>query len=116
MSRATRTLVADQAILDALDASGALSTREISTWIRRRAWRDWSERHGYDFEWETDEEPVGARLLASAEARDRGILLSTWEIYRRLRWLERRGLVERIQIPGRRPMLWRLGGTTVIPR
>lgn len=95
----------DRAILGALSA-GPLSTNEIAYAIRRAAWAAWSERHGYDFEWETDEEPVGARLLASHDAREAGMKLSSWEIYPRLRSLERRGAVERIQIEGRRPMLW----------
>lgn len=104
--RSTRRIVADQAILRIL-ADGPLSANEIADKIRREAWATWSERHGYDFEWETAEEPLGARLLASCEARDSGLLLHAYEIHPRLRGMERRGEVERIQIEGHRPMLWR---------
>lgn len=96
----------DRAIIVAL-ADGPLSTQEIAREIRRVIRAEWSEKHGYDFEWETDEEPLGARLLASGEARDRGIKMMAHEIAPRLRSLEKRGAVERIQIEGARPMLWR---------
>ena len=95
----------DRAILQAL-SNGPLSTREVSDAIFRRIREEWSEKHGYDFEWETDEEPLGARLLASCEARDSGLILLAHEIAPRLRSLEKRGAVERIQIAGQRPMLW----------
>ena len=96
----------DRAILDVL-ADGPLSANEIADRIRRRVREEWSDRHGYDFEWETDEEPVGARLLAMCEAKDAGLKIHGWEIHSRCRSLERRGAVERIQIEGQRPMLWR---------
>lgn len=95
----------DRAILDAL-AGTPLSTREVSNAIFYRIREEWSEKHGYDFEWETDEEPLGARILASQEARDAGLKLLAHEIAPRLRSLEKRGAVERIQIAGTRPMLW----------
>lgn len=97
----------DQAILATLK-DGPLSANEIADRIRRGAWAAWSERHGYDFEWETDEEPLFARLLALGEARDAGLKLHGYEMHAPLRSLERRGLVERIQIEGHRPMLWSL--------
>jgi hypothetical protein len=96
----------DSAILKALKG-GPFSTREVADRVRRAAWEAWSERHGYDFEWDTDEEPVGARILASGEARKRGLKLHAYEIHPRLRALEKRGLVERVQLAGHRPMLWR---------
>jgi DNA-binding transcriptional ArsR family regulator len=95
----------DRAILDAL-ADGPLSAQEISDRIRRTVRAAWSEKHGYDFEWETDEEPLGARLLAHGEARDAGLKLLAYELHPRLRSLEKRGALERIQIAGKRPMLW----------
>lgn len=95
----------DRAILDAL-SDGPLSTREISDRIFARIRDEWADRHGYEIEWETDREPVGARLLASGEARDAGLKLHAYEIAPRLVSLEKRGAVERIQIAGRRPMLW----------
>jgi hypothetical protein len=107
MARTTRGIVADQAILRALE-DGPLSTREIANRIFREAREAWSERHGYDFEWGTDEEPLGARLLASAEARESGLVLLAHEVAPRLRALERRGDVARVQLEGHRPMLWRL--------
>ena len=107
MTRTTRGIVADQAILRAL-ADGPLSTQEIARSIRLEAWAAWSERHGYDFEWETDEEPLGARLLASCEARESGLVLLAHEVAPRLAGMEKRGEVARIQIAGHRPMLWRI--------
>lgn len=67
----------------------------------------WADRRGETIEWGTDDEPVGASLLACTEAREIGFKLMPWEIDGRLRSLERRGLVARIQIEGHRPMLWR---------
>ena len=95
----------DREILLAL-ADGPRSAQEISDWIMAEAREEWSVQHGYDFEWGTDDEPVGARLLAHSEARKAGIKLLAHEIYSRLRVLEKRGAVERIQIEGTRPMLW----------
>lgn len=106
MARTASGNVTDRAILEAL-SGGPLSTREISDALFRRIREEWSERHGYDFEWATDEEPLGARLLASSEARDAGYRLQSWEIRPRLARLERLGEVERIQVEGHRPMLWR---------
>lgn len=104
-SAATALRADDREILSVLE-DGPLSANEIADRVRRRARDRWSERHGYDFEWETDEEPLGARLLAHFEAKDEGIKLMSFEIDPRLRSLERRGAVERIQIEGKRPMLW----------
>lgn len=94
-------------VLGAL-ADGPLSVREIGVKLRREVWAAWSERHGYDFEWDSDEEPLGARILAKMEAEENGLAyLFSCEIYPVLVRLERKGCVERIQIAGRRPMLWR---------
>lgn len=94
----------DQAILDVLDTP--MSANEISEALRQQALDAWAAVHGYDIEWGTDAEPLGARLLALTEARERGTYLSGFEVYPRLRYLERHGRVERIQIEGHRPMLW----------
>lgn len=107
MNRDTARRPADAAILEALTA-GPLTTREISSTIIAKIRTEWSERHGYDFEWETDQEPVGARVLAHGEARDNGLLLLGYEIDPRMRRLEKLGDVVRIQVDGHRPMLWRL--------
>lgn len=106
MSARTALRADDREILAAL-SDGALSAREISDAIMVKARALWAERHGYFFEWDTDEEPLGARLLAHFEARDAGWKLLTHEIDPRLRSLEKRGAVERIQVEERRPMLWR---------
>jgi len=95
----------DRAILAAL-ADGPLSTAEIAERIRHETREAWSAAHGYHFEWDTDEEPLGARLLASHEARIAGLKLQAHEVAPRLRSLEKRGAVRRIQIEGQRPMLW----------
>lgn len=97
----------DERVLHSL-GDGPKSVREIGTVLRREVWHAWAEKHGYDFEWETDEEPLGARLLAIHEADDLGLpyLMGT-DVYSRLVRLERRGLVQRIQIEGHRPMLWK---------
>lgn len=97
----------DAAILEAL-ADGPLSAREVADRIRLKAWAEWAERNGYEIEWETEAEPLGARLLASVEARGAGLKLHGWEVQPRLCSLERRGEVQRIQLDGHRSMLWRL--------
>lgn len=104
-------LRADDREIIAVLGDGPLSVQEIAKTIRRRAREAWSERHDYDFEWGGDEgrgddEPLGARMLAHLEAKDAGIKLMAHEIDSRLRSLERRGAVERVQIDGHRPMLW----------
>lgn len=102
----------DREILAVLE-DGPLTASEIAARIRQRACDRWSDRHGYDIEWGTDQrgprEPVGARLCALAEATQQdGITsLSAYRLHGRLPRLERRGAVERIQIEGHRPMLWR---------
>ena len=95
----------DRVILDAL-ADGPRSAREVSDTVLRRAKEEWAAEHGYFFEWGSHEEPLGAALLAHSEARRRGWKLMTWEIDARLRSLEKRGAVERLQVGGQRPMLW----------
>jgi hypothetical protein len=106
--RTVRGLAADQRILAALEALGPATAREIADRLRREVWEAWAERHGYDFEWGTDEEPLGARLLAVSGADAMGLpYLFGHQVYPRLLGLERRGEVERIQVEGRRPMLWR---------
>jgi DNA-binding transcriptional ArsR family regulator len=99
--------VADLAIVSCLER-GTFSTREIADAILLIVKQAWADKHGYDIEWGSDFEPVGASLLACFEAREMGFKLSPREVGARLASLEKRGLVERIQIEGNRPMLWRL--------
>lgn len=106
MIRLGPTMARDQAILDVLDAP--MSVKEISETLRQQALEAWAGEHGYDIEWGTDSEPIGARLLAISEARERGTYAGLgYEVYERMRYLERHGRVERIQLEGHRPMLWR---------
>lgn len=96
---------ADLRILGALDVPRTCN--EISDVLRQELREKWAEEHGLEVAWDTDEEPVGVRALVHGWSRDRGTpTLMSWEVYPRLRKLERAGLVRRIQIPGRRPMLW----------
>lgn len=105
--RTVRGIAADQRVLRALDA-GPATVNEIARKLRLEIWEAWAERHGYEFEWETDQEPLGARLLAVSEADDMGLpFVHKHDVYPRLLGLERREEVERIQIEGHRPMLWR---------
>jgi hypothetical protein len=103
--RNTKAPVVDERILANLDAPRTAG--EIGDLIHREALDDWLERHpGYDFEWFSDDELPGARLLASCGGRDRGLRYHPWEIYPRLVALEKRGLVERITPPGGRGIIW----------
>ena len=97
--------VADLAIVSALE-QGPLSARELSDQILLTVKESWAATHGHVIDW--DDPPVGASALACKEARDLGFKLLSYEIRERLVSLERRGRVERIQIDGHRPMLWRL--------
>lgn len=104
--RTVRGLAADQRILAALEA-GPATAKEIGEKLRREVWEAWADRHGYDFEWGSDQEPLGARLLARIEADEMGLpYLYAYDVYPRLRGLERRGQVGRIQIDGHRSILW----------
>ena len=76
----------DRVILDAL-LDGSATAREISERVLMRSKEEWAARHDYFFEWDTDEEPLGAALLAHSEARKAGWVLMTWEIDGRLRAL-----------------------------
>lgn len=96
----------DRAILGAL-AEGPLTANEIASRIRREARARWLAERGIHSE---PEKGVGlslVKLLAHTEARQAGLKLLSWEVDGRLRVLERRGAVARIQIEGRKPMLWR---------
>lgn len=104
----TKSRQKDERILGAL-AGGPKSTRELGDALRLEVWQAWAEKHGYTFDWGSDKEIVGARILAMREADELGLpYLMPDEIYARLVNLEWRGLVERIQIDGHRPMLWRV--------
>ena len=106
MNRLPTLGVADLAIASALER-GPLSAREISQLILATVKEAWADRNSMAVEWGTDAEPVGASLLACCEARDQGFKLHPWEIHQRLVSLEKRGVVQRIQVDGHRPMLWR---------
>lgn len=105
LSAARKLRVCDRVILDAL-LDGSATARELSERVLMRAKEEWAARHGYFFDWGTDEEPLGAALLAHSEARRAGWVLMSWEIDGRLRSLEKRGAVERLQVAGQQPMLW----------
>lgn len=97
----------DQAILAVL-ADSPRSAQEIAAAIRRSAREAWIEREEIVQTWEDDEPPALVKLLAHGDARKDGLKLLGYEIAPRLRYLERHNLVERIQLEGHRPMLWRL--------
>ncbi len=89
---------------------GPLSVREISERMFEETWEGWAEERGVGglIEWRSDAEPLGARLLAFCEAKDRGFPpCHSWQLRPHLQRMERAGLVERIGLPGHRPMLWR---------
>ena len=101
-------------ILGAL-ADGPLSVNEITAKLRLEVWETWAEAEGVEVEWGSPSggrgpnEPVGARLVAMASAERLGLVnLSDYQVYPRLRVLERRGEVMRLQLDGHRPTLWRL--------
>lgn len=99
-------------------ADGPLSGREISERMFEETWEEWAESRGVGglIEWRTDQEPLGARLLAFCEAKDAGCEpLHAWQLYRHLVRMEKAGLVSRIQIPGHRPILWAVSNTGKIP-
>lgn len=103
-TRTTRSIVADQAILRELE-SASLTARELSNLMLLRAREQFAEDNGVGVDI-VEGNPI-LRSFAHAQARKRGVLLMTWEIDARLRYLEGRGDAHRIQVPGRRPMLWR---------
>ncbi len=110
MSLSVKSLMQQEWILRVL-ADGPLSTREISQRMIQEMLDEWAERHGYAglFEWGSDDEPVGARLLAFSSANAEGRkALHPWELLPRLYRMERAGLVARIALDGHRPILWRL--------
>lgn len=96
----------DRAILDALE-DGPLSTQEIAEKIRRGLREEWLIDNGIYSESEVDQPSNIVKLLSCGLGRDRGLKLMGHEIDPRLRSLEKRGAVERIQIENHRPMLWR---------
>ena len=106
-ARSVKGIVADQRILGAIGDTPR-TAREIADVLFREVLGTWRDEKGYDFEYFTDEEPLGARLLAISTAEERGLVyLAAHEVYPRLRGLERRGLVERITPPRGRGILWR---------
>lgn len=103
--------LADQKILEAL-RDGPKTANEIAAVLRREVLESWAEEQGLEIEWGDEgrgpSEPVGARLCAIASARRRGVVfVPGYELLTRLPRMEKRGLVERIQLEGHRPMLWK---------
>lgn len=105
-ARTVKVLAKEQEVLAAL-ADGSKSCREISEWTIRRAQRAWAEEHGLDPD---DDDPVAlVRILGWSTANERGLSpMHHWQADTVLRRLEQRGQVARVQIEGRRPILWRL--------
>lgn len=96
---------ADLRILAALEQPRTVN--EISDALIHETREAWA-RDEMDAEWEDVKDYLPARLLAWGWGKDNDLpYLSSWHVYPRLRKLERYGLVERLQIEGRRPMLWR---------
>lgn len=106
--RTVRNIVAEQTILEVL-ADGPLTANELSWRMHLRVLEGWAESEDLEVEWFTELEPFGARILAAKWGREQGmVFLHGFELHRPLASMERRGLVQRVQIPGARPMLWRL--------
>jgi hypothetical protein len=105
-SRSVKTLAAMQRVL-AVVSDGPKTCNEVSAILIAEAREAWANRHGYEIEWGSEHEPLGARLLAWGEAEENGCLyLIGHEVYPVLRRLERDGKVGRIQVEGHRPILW----------
>lgn len=103
MSATVRSLVKERVVLDQLE-SGPKTSREISRATFIESWNAWADRNGV--ERSDDPEPM-ARLLASVDAEKHGQLrLHPWEAYAVLRRLERKGSVHRLQLEGRKAILW----------
>jgi len=107
VSATVRSLAANQRVLGAL-SDGPKTANEIADVLLLEVWQAWADRHGYDLAALIENE-VEVRVMAWAEAEENGLAyLFSHQVYPRLRALERKGLVERVQIAGTRPMLWRL--------
>ena len=106
-ARTLRSIAIDQRILGALE-SGPLSAREISEKLIAETREAWAESEGLSVdELEAEGWPSPTRLMAFAAADRLGVpFVHSWEADSRLRRMERKGQVQRIQIEGRRPMLW----------
>lgn len=95
------------AILAAL-TNGPLSAGEICKRLYDAARQSWADENGFDYDPETEDCDRVVWLLGWATAEERGyVVLHSWQIDGLLRRMEKRSQVVRIQIPGRRPMLWR---------
>jgi hypothetical protein len=101
--RSLKTIAHDEWVLRLLDTPR--TSVEISDLMIAETREAWAEREGVTIDWESD--PSIAKLLAWSEAREAGLPpLHYWDVYRRLVSLEKRGEVERIQLPGV-SILWR---------
>jgi hypothetical protein len=108
-ARTVKVLVAEREVLDAL-ADGPKSSREISEATYHAARKAWAEENGFDFDPDNPDDchPV-VKILGWSTAFGRGLRpMHPWQVDAVLRRLEKRGEVERVQIAGHRPMLWRL--------
>lgn len=108
-ARTVKVVAAERELLAAL-ADGPKSSREISETTYHRAWAAWAEENGFEYD---PADPEGSsflvKILGWSTAHEHGIVpLHTWEVDRIARRLEKRGEVQRVQIAGHRPMLWRL--------
>lgn len=106
--RTVRNIAIEQTVVELLVA-GPMTARELSREMHLRILEGWADANDLEVAWFTDLEPLGARILAAAWARENGLVfLHGHELHRPLANMEKRGLVQRIQIEGERPMLWRL--------
>jgi hypothetical protein len=104
--RTVKVLVAEREVLDAL-ASGPKSSREISEITVHAARKAWADENGVDYD--PNNPAPFVKLLGWHTASERGLSpMHAWEVYAVARRLEKRGEIVRVQIDGRRPMLWRL--------
>ncbi len=96
----------DRAIIAAL-TDGPLSAQEIADNIRREGRERWLVGEGIYSDQEIENPSNIVKLLSCSMMRGEGLKIHGHEVYARLRSLERRGAIERIQVEGQRPMLWR---------
>ena len=87
-------MLGKEGVLNALDTPR--TTNEITELLRARVREAWAEETGQEIAWGEDHEQLGARLLASAWAMDRGYYLNHDQVYRCLVNLEKEGKVTRV--------------------
>lgn len=105
-ARTIKVLAAEREVLDAL-AKGPKSANEISEATYHAARQAWCDANGITYD--PEDPPPLVKLMGFVTAPQRGLVpMASWRVDAVLRRLEKRGEVARIQIAGRRPMLWRL--------